>query len=138
MIGLTLESREVLIIMALQTTTHVSLLQKLLLYFDIAATIGTEIPEPHVQLISGIIDVVIKDIEAIKGGAVPLQLPAPVSDPTLPNHAALSIVPVVEVKKEPPIEIGGGVPSVTVALGTTTPTAESIERPHDGISPVVP
>jgi hypothetical protein len=147
-VGITYEDKDTLIFMALQTPTHVSLLQKLLGYFDFAAKIGEGIPEPHVQAISSLIDFLITDIEKIRYGAAPMQISAPapavpVSDPTLPDTAVLHIAPVVNVETPAVVQPAGEVQQeqVTIALGHTTPFAVDIRIeekppfPHDGISP---
>ena len=48
--------------MAVQTPVHVSLLSKLLTYFELAASIGAVIPEPHVAAISALIEQLSADL----------------------------------------------------------------------------
>jgi hypothetical protein len=67
--------------MAVQTPVHVSILQKILTYVDIAAQLGRAIPEAHVSRISALIDVLITDLYPV---VVPQPAPEPAPAPQNP------------------------------------------------------
>lgn len=73
-----------------QTPTHVSILQKLFGYFQLAAALGMAIPEKHVQAISMVIETIMADLTA---GPEPLVPPAPVTQINVPVIATPASLP---------------------------------------------
>lgn len=71
--------------------TKVSVLQKILTYFELAAAIGMEIPEPHVEAISTLIEELSQDLQKspliggpTQQGPALVTLPAPAEIPAAP------------------------------------------------------
>ena len=84
--------------MAAQTPVHVSLLSKLLQYFELAASVGMVMPEPHVQAISGLIEALSADILKTSGK---WQGAAPAPSPAIPSGilARSNVVPISQSVK---------------------------------------
>ena len=87
-----------------QTPVQTSLLQKVLQYFELAASLGMEIPIGHVAQISALIEALAQDLSnllpAAMGQATPT--PAPVVVPSPPVQVPEPTVAEV-VKKEEPV-----------------------------------
>jgi len=89
----------------LQTPVHVSLLQKLLGYFQIAAEIGMVIPIPHEQAIATLID----------GLIVELRNPATITTGQTNQPAGFAApIPPTEIKKP---EAQSAPPAVNETVG---------------------
>ena len=50
--------------MSQQTPVKVSVLTKIIQYFELAAALGTEVPEVHVQAISNLIEQLVMDLQS--------------------------------------------------------------------------
>lgn len=101
----------------MQTPTHVSLLQRLLQYFELAATVASVIPEPHVRAIGGLVGIISSQLEqsplvqdhvqAVNEGLLPMGLMVT----QIPNPIVSGGVPV-----EQPIEKPMSTQSVGISL----------------------
>jgi hypothetical protein len=99
-----------------QTPTHVSLLQRLFTYFELAASVGMVLPEAHVSAISTVIETSLQELQAIINP--PKAAPIPVG--TSGSEATMQMVPTqpntVQVQSQPPNALPPG-----VVMNSTSP-----------------
>lgn len=120
-----------------QTPKQVSILQKILGYFELAGKLGLEVPEAHVQAISGIVDIISTELATLvpqiqQSSPVVTQTPTPLQSNPIPNIATSTVtIPPVQVTPvaPPAATVQGTIPASTVTLPAVQSSPVASETP---------